>query len=86
MIINDFSTLTLFWNHKNFFTEKNSLSRYYPEGKVKAQFAFPNSQQSNYLLLAFDKSVSPYTHQLAPSKTVDPEIINAVAYCIAKSE
>ena len=66
--------ITLYWNDKARAFDKKSIKRYYPTGKVNAQFAFPASEQPNYLGLVFDDLSSKVT------------IIKAVAYCIPKHE
>lgn len=44
--------MQLFWSRDGKFEEANSLRRYYPDGLVKAQFAFPSSEMG--MILRFD--------------------------------
>ncbi len=66
--------LTLYWNEKGPVFDKESIKRYYPAGKITAQFAFPAFVQSNHLALLFEDESSNVT------------ITKAVAYCIPKHE
>lgn len=41
--------MQLFWRGDQQFTEENSITRWYPEGKISAQFAFPNISKGFYI-------------------------------------
>lgn len=65
--------LRLFWGGKNNFNEDYSILRHYPkEGKIKAQFAFPNDRENIYLL------IDPF---MDPDKV---KIEKITVYCLPK--
>lgn len=66
--------ITLYWGDKNNIFAQKPLKRFYPAGKISAQFAYPASAQSHYLGLVFEDLSSNLT------------ITKAVAYCISTHE
>lgn len=66
--------ITLYWGDQDNIFAQKSLKRYYPAGKISAQFAYPTSAQSQYLGLVFDDLSNDVT------------ITKAVAYCIPTHE
>jgi hypothetical protein len=62
--------LQLFWNESKEFTENKSLRRFYPMGKIKAQFAFPFNDKP--VFIRFDPL----------EKTGHAEITSLQIYCL----